>query len=222
MWTFDLNRTLFLALVLLFCVASASTCGSAAEGPDAAESSVTSSAPRPARADAPPELPLVSESALQPDALSPDVRACLPEPDLGFDVDFYEVARARDGADQYVYLEWFDALTADAAFDSHPALLRFRGSACDVLVQPGFEAEEINRRALVPPAVADELDVETLAWKVAVAGGPEAYVARIREIYAQIGQHQRECTPGHVDRSCAPSAYAAQLRGLGIEVLPPN
>lgn len=171
-------------------------------------------APRPEPSTAP--LPPVDPRALDPDALDPAVRACIPQNEFTADFDFYETGRASDGADVYVALEWWEQLTPDAAFDLHPALLRFRGGACEVLIEPQYGVEEIDQSALVPAAALAELDAETLAWKIAVAGGPDAYEAHLRRRDFPLA----ECR-GEPDGECVYPARAALLRRAGIDVLPP-
>lgn len=213
----------WLSVLVLVVVSAAPGCTRGAEESRSPE--VTAAVPSPApfpTASPSATLPAVPASALQADALAPEVRACVREPDLGFDVDFYEIGRASDGPDDYVYLEWFDQLTPAAAFDSHPALLRFRDGVCETLLQPGFEAEDADLRALLPAAVADEIEGETLAWKVEVAGGRDAYVARAREIDDRSGHQWRECASVSTDRTCVSATSAALMRGLGFEVRAPS
>lgn len=168
-------------------------------------------------------LPPVDPAALRPDGLDPAVRACLPVSTSEPDADFYETGRATDtNGDVYVALEWWERLTPDAAFDVQTALVRFRDGACEVLVEPEYGSEEIDQSALMPPSVYDEIQAETLAWKVAVAGGREAYVDRAREIHTQMDYQHRECSPSEDSPSCVTPSYAALLRGLGLEVLPPG
>ena len=147
----------------------------------------------------------------------PGLRACIPQTDIGVGVDFYETARASDGADEYVRLQWAETLTPNSAFDYHPVLLRLRGGRCEVLLPPMVDYAMVEDVLdLVPASVLDEVKDEELVWSIAVAGGADAYDA----LWRQLGGTFVECA-GEPDGECDEPSDAPRLRRAGLDVRPP-
>lgn len=194
--------------------------------------STPASSPTPATAPTSPAtlepLPAVPASALQP-VTDPDILACFSEDGLAPEVKHYEIARVRSGADEFVYLEWAYELSPSRIFETMPSLLRLRGGVCEELIPTEWETDTIDMARWVPRGGVEHIDEALTAWRIAVAGGPEAY----RRVHLQWVGPLVECAvepplSGSVDgvlvpsdEDCTASWMATRLRRGGVRVDPP-
>lgn len=176
------------------------------------------STPSPAVDPAPPPAPAVAAGDA-PSAVDPDLEACVPASvrDDGGSVEL--TARADDGDEELVLLEYVphgDA-TPMSVVSFRPVLLRVQGDTCESLLPE--RTDSFDLRVYARPPVLRELLRESAAWHAERVGGTAAYSELLAEGY---GGTLAECADRSELGFCVDPDRAEALRAIGVTVVLPG